>query len=201
MKKDSKKIEDLINNNLKVDQNITNSEKYWNFNSDQIEKEYLQVVDRYQQSLAIYRQKSDYLVDYLYFLLQRNSWQEVCQNIKNTNSLKQFEEICKDWKTLNEKYKRARKSEFFGNIDIIITSFDINCGELNNTESPNKWRENWLEKYTILMKTLPNNDNSKLYQMNEQTLVEFQTRSRNIWTIYEQKTNGIGNLYLLNLER
>ena len=191
----------MINNTFKVDQKLINSEKYWNFNSDQIEREYLQTVSRYTQSLEIYRKKSDYLVDYLYFLLQRNSWQEVCQNIKNTNSLKQFEEICKDWKNLNEKYKRERKSEFFGNLDTIITSFDTNCGELNNTESPNKWREDWLEKYTILIKTLPNNDNSKLYQMNEQTLVEFQTRSRNIWTIYEQKTTGIGNLYLLNLEK
>lgn len=200
MSKDSQKIEDLINNKLKISKNMENAEKYWNFNSSEIEKEYLQTLSRYQQSLEIYRKKSDYLVDYLYFLLQRNSWQEICQNIKKTDSLNKFEEICGDWKNLNEKYKIRRKSEFFGNIETVITSFDTNCNELNNT-NPSKWRENWLEKYTILIKILPNNDNSRLYQMNEQTLTEFQTRSRNIWTIYQQKTSGISSLYFLNLEK
>ena len=69
-----------------------------------------------------------------------------------------------------------------------------------NSESPTKWRQDWLDKYVFLTKYTPQNDNDKLYQMNEQALIEFQTRSRNIYQIYEQKTSGIGYFYLLNWE-
>ncbi len=197
---DAKKIEDLVNLQLQPEKKLTKTEKYWIFRNSSMDAEYEKTVIRYQQSLDTYRGKSDYLVDFLYFLQQRNIWLTTCQNLKETNSLVRFGEICQEFTSKNNEYKKKRKTKFWDNLDSLLGSINSLCDEVENSESPTKWRQDWLDKYVFLTKYTPQNDNDKLYQMNEQALIEFQTRSRNIYQIYEQKTNGIGYFYLLNWE-
>ena len=197
---DAKKIEDLVNLQLQPEKKLTKTEKYWIFRNTSMDAEYEKTVIRYQQSLDTYRGKSDYLVDFLYFLQQRNIWLTTCQNLKETNSLVRFGEICQEFTSKNNEYKKQRKTKFWDNLDSLLSTVNSLCDEAKNSESPTKWRQDWLDKYVFLTKYTPQNDNDKLYQMNEQALIEFQTRSRNIYQIYEQKTSGIGYFYLLNWE-
>ena len=197
---DAKKIEDLVNLQLQPEKKLTKTEKYWIFRNTSMDAEYEKTVIRYQQSLDTYRGKSDYLVDFLYFLQQRNIWLTTCQNLKETNSLVRFGEICQEFTSKNNEYKKQRKTKFWDNLDSLLSSVNSLCDKAKNSESPTKWRQDWLDKYVFLTKYTPQNDNDKLYQMNEQALIEFQTRSRNIYQIYEQKTSGIGYFYLLNWE-
>ena len=197
---DTQKIENLINKDLKPNKTLEKVPKFWFFRNSQIDAEYKKTLEKYQENLAIYNSKSDYLVDYLYFLEQRNFWLSTCQDFKNTSSLVRFEEICQEFTVKNQDYKQKRKSKFWNSLDTLLQSFETLCKDLNTTQSPTKWRSDWLSNYVFLTKYVPQNDNDKLYQLNEQTLVEFQNRSRNVANIYEQRTNGIGYLYILDLE-